>query len=68
MFENDQFSFNQQQLNKVIGETFPRCDYKSVNEIAGYLADNFLIRQLQITCRHMHIVIDDFGVFHSFIY
>ena len=41
LFENDQFSFNQQQLNKVIGETFPRCDYKSVNEIAGYLADNF---------------------------
>ncbi len=25
LFENDQFSFNQQQLNKVIGETFPRC-------------------------------------------
>ena len=41
LFEDDQFSFNQQQLNKIISETFPRCDYKSVNEIAGYLADNF---------------------------
>ena len=41
LFENNQFSFNQQQLNQIIGEIFPRCDYKSINEIAGYLADNF---------------------------
>ena len=41
LFENDQFSFNQQELNEIISETFPRCDYKSVNEVAGFLADNF---------------------------
>lgn len=41
LFENDLFNFNQRQLNQIISETFPKCDYKSINEIAGYLADNF---------------------------
>lgn len=41
LFENNQFSFNQQQLNKIISEALPRCDYKSINEIAGFLIDNF---------------------------
>lgn len=41
LFENNKFSFSQQQLNKIISTAFPRCDYKSINEIAEFLIDTF---------------------------
>ncbi|HEY9188975.1 MAG TPA: hypothetical protein VIR55_13860 [Ignavibacteria bacterium] len=41
LFERDITSIGYFDLYDIIGNLFPKCDYKSLNEIIGYLADSF---------------------------
>lgn len=41
LFERDISSIGYSDLYNIIGNLFPKCDYKSLNEIVGYLADSF---------------------------
>jgi hypothetical protein len=41
LFERDITSIGYSDLHDIIGNLFPKCDYKSLNEIIGYLADSF---------------------------
>lgn len=41
LFENEKFSFSQDDLQKIINSVYPNCDYISVNYIVSYMADNF---------------------------
>lgn len=41
LFEKDISSIGYSDLYDIIGNLFPKCDYKSLNEIVGYLADSF---------------------------
>jgi hypothetical protein len=41
LFDNDKFSFSQKELQEIIYNAYPKCDYTSVNQIVSYLADVF---------------------------
>lgn len=41
LFEKDIFNFNYEDLHKLIGEIYPRCDYISLNKIIAYIAESF---------------------------
>lgn len=41
LLENDRFSFTSEELQEVINNIYPKCDYKSTNKIVSYLADVF---------------------------
>ncbi|OLN26102.1 NACHT domain-containing protein [Desulfosporosinus metallidurans] len=41
LFERDISSIGYSDLYDIIGKLFPKCDYNSLNEIVGYLADSF---------------------------
>lgn len=41
LFERDITSIGYSDLYDIIGNLFPKCDYKSLNEIVGYLSDSF---------------------------
>ena len=41
LFENDRYSFRKNEVESIIIDMFPRCDYQSVNRIINYLVDAF---------------------------
>lgn len=41
LFEKDIFNFTYEDLHKLIGEIYPRCDYISLNKIIAYIAESF---------------------------
>lgn len=41
LFENEKFSFTQEEMQKIITSIYPNCDYVSVNYIVSYMADIF---------------------------
>lgn len=41
LFENDKFCFTQEELNCIVNEMYPKCDYNAANQIVCFLADNF---------------------------
>lgn len=41
LFENEKFSFTQEEIQKIITSIYPNCDYVSVNYIVSYMADIF---------------------------
>lgn len=41
LFENEKFSFTQEEMQEIITNIYPNCDYVSVNCIVSYIADVF---------------------------
>ena len=41
LFENEKFSFTQEEMQKIITSIYLNCDYVSVNYIVSYIADIF---------------------------
>ncbi|EGT4545253.1 hypothetical protein AB2V88_08235 [Clostridioides difficile] len=41
LFEKDIFNFTYEDLHKLIGEIYPRCDYISLDKIIAYIAESF---------------------------
>lgn len=41
LFENDKFSFFQNELQNIISGIYPKCDYSAINELISYNSDLF---------------------------
>ena len=41
LFEKNRYSFNRQEVENIIYNLYPRCDYQAVNLIFSYLVDTF---------------------------